>query len=264
MEALRGVRLTLLGTAAVFAITTTGCATKKHVAKVVAPIEGRVTESEKKIAENNSAIGELESGVTRADERAMDADKKAVAAGQEATRANERAGQAGTKADEARTLAEKGIAKSSEIESSLNNTIQNLDTYKMVAEDSVQFGFGKSALTDESKQKLDAAVGPLQNMRAYVVEVHGFTDAIGNKAYNLELSRKRANEVVRYLTVNHNIPLRRIHVIGLGSEKPVEEGKTRAANKANRRVEIKVFAPEYAVAGMGNTQSAPATRPTNQ
>lgn len=264
MEALRGVKLTLLGTAAVFALTTTGCATKKHVAKVVAPIEGRVTDSEKKLAENQSAINELEGGVTRADERAMDADKKAVAAGQEASRANERAGQAGQRADEARSLAERGLSKIGDVENSVNsvqNTIQNLDTFKMVAEDSVLFRFGRSVLDQAAKDKLDQAVSQVQGMRAYVIEVHGFTDRVGNKDYNLELSRKRANEVVRYLTVNHNIPLRRIHVIGLGSEKPADEAKTRAANAANRRVEVKVYAPEYAVAGMANqpaSQTAPA------
>jgi outer membrane protein OmpA-like peptidoglycan-associated protein len=264
MEALGGARLTTLGLAALFAFASTGCATKKHVAKVVAPVESRVGESEKKLADNTAAIGELESGLSRADERAMDADKKAVAAGQSASQANELAKQAGQSADNARQLAEKGMARANELEQNFDQKIQNLDNYKLVSEESVQFGFGRSALTDESKQKLDEAVKNLDGMRAYVVEVHGFTDRIGNPQYNLELSRKRANEVVRYLTVQHEIPLRRIHVIGVGSAKPVEEGRTRAANAANRRVEIRVFAPEYAVATMGDrgTQQNRQTTPT--
>ena len=255
MGALGGARLVTLGFAAVFAFASTGCATKKHVAKVVSPVEARVGESEKKLADNTAAIGELESGLSRADERAMDADKKAVAAGQAASQANELANKAGQSADNARQLAEKGIARADELEQNFDQKIQNLDTYKLVAEESVLFGFARSALTDESKQKLDEAVKGLEGMRAYVVEVHGFTDRIGNPQYNLELSRKRANEVVRYLTVQHEIPLRRIHVIGVGSAKPAEEGRTRAANAANRRVEIRVFAPEYAVATMGDRGS---------
>jgi outer membrane protein OmpA-like peptidoglycan-associated protein len=268
MEALGGARLATLGFAAIFGFASTGCATKKHVAKVMAPVEARVGESEKKLADKTAAIGELESGLSRADERAMDADKKAVAAGQAAGQAHEAANQAGQRADNARQLAEKGLARADELEQDFDQKIQNLDSYKLVSEESVQFGFGRSALTDDAKEKLDEAVKNLGGMRAYVVEVHGFTDRIGNPQYNLELSRKRANEVVRYLTVQHEIPLRRVHVIGVGSAKPVEEGRTRAANAANRRVEIRVFAPEYAVATMGDRgadrQSTPAKPQSNQ
>ncbi len=252
MEALSGARLATVGFAAMFAFASTGCATKKHVAKVMAPVETRVGENEKKVADNTSAIGELESGLSRVDERAMDADKKAVAAGEAAARANEQATQAGQRADGARTLAEKGLARVGEVETAFNNTIQNLDNYKLVAEEGVLFRFGVSTLSKEAKEHLDKAVQGLEGMRSYVVEVHGFTDRVGSKSYNLELSRKRANEVVHYLTVQHNIPLRRIHVIGVGSEKPAEEGRGRKVNAANRRVELKVYAPEYAVANSDN------------
>jgi outer membrane protein OmpA-like peptidoglycan-associated protein len=247
-----------------FAFASTGCATKKHVAKVVAPVEARVGENEKKVADNTSAIGELETGLSRADERAMDADKKAGAAAEAAARANEQATQAGQRADSARTLAEKGLAKVGEVETAFNSTIQNLDNYKLVAEESVLFRFGASTLSKEAKEQLDKAVQGLEGMRAYVVEVHGFTDRTGSKAYNIELSRKRANEVVHYLTVQHNIPLRRIHVIGVGSEKPAEEGRGRKVNAANRRVELKVFAPEYAVANSGNRSEEPRQTPSQQ
>jgi outer membrane protein OmpA-like peptidoglycan-associated protein len=267
MEALSGARLATVGFAAMFAFASTGCATKKHVAKVVAPVEARIGENEKKVADNTSAIGELETGLSRADERAMDADKKAVAAGEAASRANEQATQAGQRADSARTFAEQGLAKVDarvgQVETTFNNTLQNLDNYKLVAEESVLFRFGASTLSKEAKEQLDTAVQGLANMRAYVVEVHGFTDRTGSKAYNLELSRKRANEVVHYLTVQHDIPLRRIHVIGVGSEKPAEEGRGRKVNAANRRVELKVFAPEYAVA-TGGRQDTPSQTPVQQ
>jgi len=50
-------------------------------------------------------------------------------------------------------------------------------------------------------------------MPRYILEVEGFTDKSGDAEYNLALSRKRADTVVRYL-VDHNVPLRRIHTIG--------------------------------------------------
>jgi hypothetical protein len=47
--------------------------------------------------------------------------------------------------------------------------------------------------------------------------------------------------VVRYLTVQHNVPLRRISVLGVGEAPDVEEN-TRAARKDSRRVDVRIFA----------------------
>ena len=82
----------------------------------------------------------------------------------------------------------------------------------------------------------------LQGNNNYVLEIQGFTDASGGAASNLELSRKRADEVVRYVTLKHNIPLRRIHVLGLGEDAPNADNSNRAARKQNRRVDINVYA----------------------
>ena len=71
--------------------------------------------------------------------------------------------------------------------------------------------------------------------------VEGFTDPAGSAEYNNALSRRRASAVVSYLVTRHNIPVYRISMVGLGSQKPVEEGKTRAARSKSRRVEVKIF-----------------------
>jgi hypothetical protein len=58
----------------------------------------------------------------------------------------------------------------------------------------------------------------------------------------------------------HDIPIYRIHMIGLGEEKPVDDGHTRAARAKNRRVEIKVFSADesYSLSGsQPQPQSAP-------
>lgn len=67
--------------------------------------------------------------------------------------------------------------------------------------------------------------------------------------YNLRLSQRRAEAVKRYLVAQHGIPLYRIYIIGLGEQKPVEEGRTREARALNRRVEVRVFSADAAVAG---------------
>ena len=64
---------------------------------------------------------------------------------------------------------------------------------------------------------------------------------MGNAGYNQELSQRRAMTVARYLSAEHEIPLRRIQMLGIGSEKPVADNKTREGRMQNRRVEVKVY-----------------------
>ncbi len=78
--------------------------------------------------------------------------------------------------------------------------------------------------------------------------MEGFTDRTGTRQYNEVLSRKRADAVVEYLVAKHDIPIFRIHMIGLGEEKPVDDGHTRAARAKNRRVEVKVFSADESYA----------------
>jgi len=78
-------------------------------------------------------------------------------------------------------------------------------------------------------------------MPRYFVTVEGFTDQTGSKEYNDQLSRERANQVISYLVGTHNIPVYRVHMIGLGDQKLVDNGKGRKARQDSRRVEITVF-----------------------
>jgi outer membrane protein OmpA-like peptidoglycan-associated protein len=119
--------------------------------------------------------------------------------------------------------------------------VANIDDYKMQTTASVPFAFDKFVLTSSAKEDLDKLAGSLSSDKRFVISVEGYTDAIGDRAYNEALSRKRADAVVTYLVAKHDIPIYRIHMIGLGEEKPVDEGRDRAARAKNRRVEVKVF-----------------------
>lgn len=236
-----------LGVALLIVFGTTGCATKKYVRQTVGPVESRVAVTEKKTADHSSAIGELENGLSRTDERASEADRKAIAAGQEAQRAQEAARTAQTRADEARALAESAGTQ-------LNEVVGNLDNFQLVTTEAILFPLNRATLTKEAKERLDQAVSQLQSAGNYVLEVQGFTDATGSKATNLALGQKRADAVVRYLTVQHNIPLRKINVLGIGEENFAADNKTRDGRKQNRRVEVKVFALN--VRGATGTQAS--------
>jgi outer membrane protein OmpA-like peptidoglycan-associated protein len=49
---------------------------------------------------------------------------------------------------------------------------------------------------------------------------------------------------VQYLVTKHDIPIYRIHMIGLGSDKPAVEGHTRADRAKNRRVEVRIYSAD--------------------
>jgi outer membrane protein OmpA-like peptidoglycan-associated protein len=242
MKASNTPKPAMLFGAAVLALVSTGCATKKHVRQVVGPVEARVGSVEKRSAEQAAAIGDVENNVSRVDERAMEADRKAAAAGQAAQQAQTRADGAQTRADSAHTLAGQAQQMADQTRSRLTEVVGNLDNYQHVTTESIFFAVNKSKLTKEEMQKLDEAVAKLQGNSNYVLEIQGFTDKTGSAASNLELSRRRADEVVRYLTVKHNIPLRRVHVLGVGEDVPNADNSTRAARKQNRRVDVNVFA----------------------
>jgi outer membrane protein OmpA-like peptidoglycan-associated protein len=231
----------IVGCVAAISLLTTACATKKFVRETVAPVQTHVGAVEKKTGDNTTAIGDLDRNVARVDEKAMEADKKAVAAAQAADRANQAASHAQESANSASTLAQQGIAKAGAVDTRVTNLVSNFDAYQLSATEKIYFAVSRSELANDEKAKLDQAIQNLQNAKNYVIEVAGYADKTGNRVYNLELSRRRADAVVRYLTIDHQIPLRRIRDIGAGAEFPNADNATREARKENRRVDVKVY-----------------------
>jgi len=225
-----------------------GCATKKYVRNTTAPIQAKVDQVGTQTTQNTQQIedtkGQLkqvdekaQSGINAAQERASAADQHAAAADQHAGLADQHAGDAMNQAKQASTMAD---ANSRDL-NKLRDVVANIDDYKMQTSASVPFAFDKFVLTASAKEDLDKLAGGLGSDKRFVISVEGYTDATGDRSYNEALSRKRADAVVTYLVAKHDVPIYRIHMIGLGEEKPVDEGKDRAARAKNRRVEVKVF-----------------------
>jgi len=257
--------LAFVGAFSALSLGSVGCATKKHVREAIAPVQNQVNQTDSKVStlqkqtdENKQSIGDLDRQVATADEKAVDAGRKAAAASEAASKAQSAAAEAARRAEAANAAAQQaqqGVSK-------LDNSLQNLDNYKLVATQQVYFGIGRSILTKEERAKLDDAVQKVGGMKNYLVEVEGYADKTGDKIMNRELSRKRADAVVHYLAVEHSVPLRAIREIGAGSDFPDADNKTRAARKENRRVDVKIYSLD--LTGQAPTQSSLAPRPTGQ
>lgn len=238
----------MLGALTVLSLASVGCATKKHVREAIAPVQnqlnqtqGQVSTLQKQTDDNKQSIGDLDRQVSTADEKAVDAGKRAAEAADAAARANSAATQAGQRADAANSLAQTAQQSVSQLDQRVNTSFNNLDNYKLMTTEQIYFGLNRSNMSKEEQAKLDDAIQKLGGMKNYVIEVEGYADRTGDVAYNRELSRKRADSVMHYLAVDHNIPGRSIREIVAGADFPNADNKTRAARKENRRVDIKIY-----------------------
>jgi outer membrane protein OmpA-like peptidoglycan-associated protein len=222
----RFMEMTLL--ASVSVVLLGGCATKKYVGQRVDPVNAKVSEVDKNQQNTQKQLEADEPKISAADEKATSADNRA-------TDAIGRADAASKKADQVRA----------DLRTELDGRIANLDDYKTAGNAVVLFKFNSSKLTDDGKQQLDQlTTGQAASLKRYFVAIQGFTDKTGTPEYNLELSRRRAEAVQTYLVAQHNIPVYRIQIVGLGKDKPVNEQKTRDEREKNRRVEVTLFSAD--------------------
>jgi outer membrane protein OmpA-like peptidoglycan-associated protein len=244
-----------------------GCATKKYVRNTTAPIQAKVDQVGEQTTRNGQQLEETrgqlkqvdekaQAGISAAQERASAADQHAAAADQHATTADQHAGEAMNKANQAAQVGE----QNQQAIVSLRGVIANIDDYKLQTSVAVPFQFDKYMLTNEAKAELDKLAGDVKADKRFFIAVEGYTDKTGSHAYNEALSRRRADAVVQYLVAKHDIPIYRIHMIGLGEEKPVDDGRGRQARAKNRRVEVKVFSADQLTATLRGQDVTAASR----
>lgn len=105
----------------------------------------------------------------------------------------------------------------------------------------IYFDFDKATFKEESYPELNLLERMMKQNENMMVEISGHTDAVGTKAYNLLLSRKRAEAVKDFLT-KKGIDARRIKAVGYGKSKPLASNDDEAEGRElNRRVEFIVL-----------------------
>src|SRR5438105_1905037 len=221
----------------ILALAGTGCATKKYVAKSIAPVEAKVnenqtatlskdTDQDKRLTDTSKQVDELGTDLSRTKERLTDTDSKAVAAGNAAAQAGQKADGAQRAADGAHTLAQQGVDKADAAQRGVTKageTMDKLVKYQLLKSETVLFPFNQYKLGSESKAQLDDIAKMISSQERYMVEVQGYTDKSGSLDVNQQLSQQRAAEVVRYLVNEHKIPVRTISSVGSGYTAPVAD-----------------------------------------
>lgn len=112
------------------------------------------------------------------------------------------------------------------------------------------FGFDLDSLQADGKGALDKLLQELKAVNVDSIQVTGHTDRLGRKAYNEELSLRRAQAVQNYLVQVGGIPAGSITATGVGSSQPETQPNDCKGSKAtqalitclrvDRRVEVEV------------------------
>jgi outer membrane protein OmpA-like peptidoglycan-associated protein len=193
-------------------------ARKKYVQRQTQPIRDRLNELDELTASNSKMIKDVDAratqGIQLASSKANDADQHAIDAGNKAQAAQQTATQASTRI------------------TTVEQVVGNIDQYKATNQTEIRFRPGQAVLSNNAKSALDDLAGPLKSQRGYIIEVQGFSSGRGQAA--IATSQKMADSVVRYLVLNHEIPVYRIYVVGMGNA-PVQASSTDQTEATSKR-----------------------------
>ena len=206
----------------------TGCASKGFVKDRVGEVNTKVEtlsksleETQEQTRQNTKRIGDAEANIKAVDQK-FDQKTAAVA----------------VTANDAKATATTANDKATAVETAAKRIVYQVT----LSEDQGGFAFGSANLPTEAEARIDELVSQLKaNPNGAFIEVEGYTDSVGDKAYNEKLGLERAEAVKRYLYEKHQIPLHKVNVISYGQEKPVAPNTTRAGRAQNRRVVIRVL-----------------------
>ncbi len=201
-------------------------ARKRYVQRQTEPIRDRVNELDELTSQNGKNIKDTDAraqaGIKMASDKADMADQHAV--------------DAGNKANAAQQSAQQVTARVQTVET----VVSNIDQYKASNQTEIRFRPGQTILSKNAKDALDTMATGVQGQRGYIIEVQGFSSGKGQAA--ITTSQKMAESVVRYLVLNHEIPVYRIYLVGMGNAPaPSSDDTAKSKRVSGGRVEISLL-----------------------
>jgi outer membrane protein OmpA-like peptidoglycan-associated protein len=207
-----------------------GCVSKTYVRNQLTPIIEKVNQLDDQTAKNTNEIKTVDARSDQAIEELNARTEEALA----------RAKNAGTSSTAAQGRSDEALGRADKIVTQ----VYSLDNYKLVSQIAVRFASSVGTLDDAAMKTLDNLGAQAATRRDAVVTVEGATDSTGNPDSNYDLSSRRAEAVRIYLATRYGLPAFKIHVIGLGSDKPASTNRTSAGRAENRRADVQLFAVE--------------------
>jgi outer membrane protein OmpA-like peptidoglycan-associated protein len=222
-------------------------ARKSYVKRQTEPIRDRINELDDLTAANSKAIKDTDdraqAGIKMASDKANEADQHAVDAGNKATQAQQTAQTATNRIQTVETV------------------VSNIDQYKASNQTEIRFKPGQSLLSKNAKDALDDMANGVKGQKGYIIEVQGFSSGRGQAA--ITNSQKMAESVVRYMVLNHDIPLYRIYLVGMGNAPaPEADQDAHAKHMSGGRVEVSLLKND--LEQLSSNAGAPSTAADQQ
>ncbi|TNE54716.1 MAG: hypothetical protein EP338_06150 [Bacteroidetes bacterium] len=141
-------------------------------------------------------------------------------------------------------LSTEGIIENAQLEKTIE--LEQLPQEPIVIPN-VKFEFDSPKLKPESKIALDTTILLLFSKQPHIkIEISAHTDNKGSDSYNLKLSQRRAESVVKYLN-SKGVPMNQMIPKGYGETKPIAPNKNPdgsdnpAGRSLNRRVDFTIL-----------------------
>ncbi|MCM8766586.1 MAG: DUF4892 domain-containing protein [Candidatus Omnitrophica bacterium] len=134
-----------------------------------------------------------------------------------------------------------GIVEKKEMETGLVKAKDIYETIKKegkVAIYGIYFDFDKAEIKPESKPTLEEIAKFLKENPEIKLYIVGHTDNLGKLEYNMELSKRRAEAVIKELVEKYGIKKERLMGFGVGPLAPCASNSTEEGRAKNRRVEL--------------------------
>jgi outer membrane protein OmpA-like peptidoglycan-associated protein len=105
--------------------------------------------------------------------------------------------------------------------------------------DRLEFETDSAVLKPSSREQLQNVADVLRAYPDVHVKIGGYTDSVGDEAYNRKLSTDRANNTMNEI-VNLGIERSRLDAEGYGEDHPIADNATPEGRQRNRRIDIRV------------------------
>ena len=133
-----------------------------------------------------------------------------------------------------------------------------LDDYYILDEVTVYFGNGQVKVDPKYNDPLLALVQKAMTYNGYNIQVKGYASAVGNAAFNQELSEDRAQNVTNILIQEGHVPLTNMLAPGaMGESHQIGNDKTEQGQAENRRVVVRALLNKGIA---GTLQGLPTTK----
>ena len=205
-----------------------GCATKNYVRENVDPLQNKLDQVSQQVSQQGTELQQTRQDVEKNSTAISATEEKASAADQRATDALN------------------GVKQNQQEINQLRKVVADIDDYRVIDQTTVLFPINSAKLHDEDKQQLDHLVSNANSLKRYFLAIAGYTDQTGSAAYNIALSKRRADAVVLYLASQRSVPFYQMRTIGFGEDQLVDEGASSEARAMSRRVEVRIYSADDA------------------